>query len=73
MKVKDETTRRSMFKHLGDIMHNHKNAYSALEEANRFLNEFKEENASVEYYRAQWLDKIGLGSYYNIKIFLFNE
>ena len=52
MKVKDDTTRRSMFKRLGDIMHNHKNTNSALEEANRFLNEFKEENAFVEYFRA---------------------
>ena len=42
MKVKDDTTRRLMFKHLGDIMYNHKNEYSTLEEANRFLNEFKE-------------------------------
>ena len=65
MKFKDDTTRRSMFKHLGDIVHNHKNTNSALEEANRFLNEFKQENAFVEY-RARWLDRIGLGSYYNI-------
>jgi len=50
MKVKDDTTRRSMFERLGDIMHNHKNADSALEEANRFLNEFKQENAFVEYF-----------------------
>ena len=66
MKFKDDTTRRSMFKHLGDIVHNHKNKNSALEEANRFLNEFKEENVFVEYFQAQWLEKIGLGSYYNI-------
>jgi len=66
MKVKDDTTRHSMFERLGDIMHNHKNADSALEEANRFLNEFKQENAFVEYFRARWLDRIGLGSYYNI-------
>ena len=52
MKVKDDTTRRSMFKHLGDIMHNQKNADYTLEEANRFLNEFKEENAFIEYFRA---------------------
>ena len=44
MKGKDDTTRRSMFKRLGDIMNNHKNVDSALEEASRFLNEFKEEN-----------------------------
>ena len=66
MKFKDDTTRRSMFKRLGDIMHNHKNTNSALEEANRFWNEFKEENAFVEYFRARWLDRIGLGSHYNI-------
>ena len=66
MKVIDDTTSRSMFNHLGDIMHNQKNANSTLEEANRFLNEFKEENSFVEYFRAQWLDKICLGSYYNI-------
>ena len=50
MKVKDAITRRSMFKRLGNIMHNHKNVDSALEEANMFLNEFKEENAFVEYF-----------------------
>ena len=66
MKVMDDTTRCSMFKRLGDIMHNHKNEDSALEEANRFLNEFKEENVFVEYFRVQSLDKIGLGSHYNI-------
>ena len=66
MKVKDDTTRRLMFKCLGDIMHNQKNADSALEEADRFLNEFKEENAFVEYFRVRWLDRIGLGLYYNI-------
>ena len=73
MKVKNDTTRRSMFKRLRDIMHNHKNVESSLEEANRFLNEFKEENSFVEYFRARWLDIIGLGSYYNIQRFLFNE
>ena len=66
MKFKDDTTMRSMFKCLGDIMHNHKNTNPALEEANRFLNEFKEENSFVEYFRAQWLDIICLGSYYII-------
>ena len=66
MKVKDDTTRCSVFKCLGDVMHNHKNADSALEEANRFLNEFKEESSFVEYFRARWLGIIGLGSHYNI-------
>ena len=40
MKVKDDTTRRTMFKRLGDIMHTKKNEYFAIEEANKFLNEF---------------------------------
>lgn len=52
MKVKDDSKRRVMFKCLGDIMHNHKNANSAIEETKTFLNEFQEETAFVEYFRA---------------------
>ena len=66
MKFKDDTTRRAMFKQLGDIMHTQKNEYSAIEEANKFLNEFQEETAFVEYFRARWLDRIGLSIYYNL-------
>ena len=66
MKVNDDTTSHSMFKRLEDIMHNDKNGYFALDEANRFLNEFKEENAFVENFQARWFDIIHLGSYYSI-------
>ena len=66
MTVKYDTTRHLTFKHLGDTMHNQKSKDSSLEEANRFLNEFKEENSFVEYFQARWLERIGLGSYYNI-------
>ena len=65
MKVKDDTTRGSMFKWLGDIMHT-KKEYSAIEEANKFLNDFQEETSFVEYFRAWWLDKIGLAIDYNM-------
>ena len=47
-KVKDDTTRRAMFKHLGDIVHTEKNIDSAIKEANKFLNDFPEEIAFVE-------------------------
>ena len=68
MKVKDDTTRRAMFKRLGDIMHSHKNVNSALEETNKFLNDFQEETTFVDNF--QWLDRIGLISVALISIFL---
>lgn len=52
MKVKDDTTRHSMFKHLDDIMQNPKNEKFSLEETNKFLNDFQEETTFVEYFRA---------------------
>ena len=50
MNVKDDTKRCAMFKLLGDIMHTKKNEYSAIEEANKFLNDFQEETTFVEYF-----------------------